>query len=148
MMGINQTIMMALGLVVLAAFIGAQGLGYQVWKAIKQLDNGFSIEAGLCILFMAIMFDRFSAAFNNMNSSPLPKDQVKFHLLPQTWDSYSIPRLIEKFIDLIFNFVGRFFSGLVFLLGLLIERVLSLIDINLAKRVSKNLNTYVFFFLA
>ena len=146
MMGINQTIMMALGLVVLAAFIGAQGLGYQVWKAIKQLDNGFSIEAGLCILFMAIMFDRFSAAFNNMNSSPLPKDQVKFHLLPQTWDSYSIPRLIEKFIDLIFTCVGRFFSGLVFLLGSLIERVLSLIDINLAKRVSKNLNTYVFFF--
>jgi glycine betaine/proline transport system permease protein len=131
---------------VLAAFIGAQGLGYQVWKAIKQLDNGFSIEAGLCILFMAIMFDRFSAAFNNMNSSPLPKDQVKFHLLPQAWDIYSIPRLIEKFIDLIFTCVGRFFSGLVFLLGSLIERVLSLIDINLAKRVSAKLNTYVFFF--
>ena len=60
MMGINQVIMMALALVVLACFIGAEGIGGQVWQAIRRLDVGWAMEGGLCILFMAIMFDRFS----------------------------------------------------------------------------------------
>ena len=59
MMGINQVIMMALALVVLACFIGAEGIGGQVWLAIRNLDVGWAMEGGLCILFMAIMFDRF-----------------------------------------------------------------------------------------
>ena len=56
-MGINQVIMMALALVVLACFIGAEGIGGQVWLAIRNLDVGWAMEGGLCILFMAIMFD-------------------------------------------------------------------------------------------
>ena len=48
----------------LAAFIGAQGLGYEVWLAIRRIDVGWAMEAGLCIFLMAIMFDRFSASFN------------------------------------------------------------------------------------
>ena len=64
MMGVNQVIMMALALVVLACFIGAEGIGGQVWLAIRNLDVGWAMEGGLCILFMAIMFDRFSMAFS------------------------------------------------------------------------------------
>ena len=39
MMGVNQTIMMALALVVLATFIGAQGLGSDIWVSIKKLES-------------------------------------------------------------------------------------------------------------
>ena len=52
MMGINQVIMMALALVVLACFIGAEGIGGQVWLAIRNLDVGWAMEGGLCICLL------------------------------------------------------------------------------------------------
>ena len=95
MMGINQVIMMALALVVLACFIGAEGIGGQVWLAIRNLDVGWAMEGGLCILFMAIMFDRFSMSFSKQEAT-LPSDVQKFYLLPQSWEKYQIARLLEK----------------------------------------------------
>ena len=95
MMGINQVIMMALALVVLACFIGAEGIGGQVWLAIRNLDVGWAMEGGLCILFMAIMFDRFSMAFSK-EPVILPLNVQKFYLLPQSWEKYQIARIIEK----------------------------------------------------
>ena len=100
MMGINQVIMMALALVVLACFIGAEGIGGQVWLAIRNLDVGWAMEGGLCILFMAIMFDRFSMSFSK-NNDPLPLDVQKFYLLPQSWEKYQIARVVEKPLTLI-----------------------------------------------
>ncbi len=99
MMGINQVIMMALALVVLACFIGAEGIGGQVWLAIRNLDVGWAMEGGLCILFMAIMFDRFSMSFSKQ-VDPLPSDVQKFYLLPQNWEKYQIARIIEKPLSL------------------------------------------------
>ena len=95
MMGINQVIMMALALVVLACFIGAEGIGGQVWLAIRNLDVGWAMEGGLCILFMAIMFDRFSMSFSK-SVDPLPLDVQKFYLLPQNWEKYQVARIFEK----------------------------------------------------
>ena len=95
MMGVNQVIMMALALVVLACFIGAEGIGGQVWLAIRNLDVGWAMEGGLCILFMAIMFDRFSMAFSKPKEI-LPAGTQKFFLLPQSWERLKIARLIEK----------------------------------------------------
>ena len=95
MMGINQVIMMALALVVLACFIGAEGIGGQVWLAIRNLDVGWAMEGGLCILFMAIMFDRFSMALSK-EPEVIPNDVQKFYLLPQTWERFVIARIIEK----------------------------------------------------
>ena len=77
LMGVNQTIMMALALVVLATFIGAEGLGGQVWQAIRKLDVGWAMEGGLCILFMAIMFDRISSAISKEKET-LPDDVKNF----------------------------------------------------------------------
>ena len=98
MMGVNQTIMMALALVVLATFIGAQGLGSEIWIAIRKLDVGVAMEGGLCVLLMAIMFDRLGKA---ISSEPitLPLDSQKFYLLPQTWDIYPIAIIIEKQLE-------------------------------------------------
>ena len=95
MMGINQVIMMALALVVLACFIGAEGIGGQVWLAIRNLDVGWAMEGGLCILFMALMFDRFSMSLTKQKDI-LPSDVQPFYLLPQSWEKFQVARLIEK----------------------------------------------------
>jgi len=56
--GINQTIMLALSMVVIAAMIGARGLGGEVWRAIQRLEMGRGFEAGIGIVIVAIILDR------------------------------------------------------------------------------------------
>src|SRR5260221_7616545 len=58
MAGVNQTIMMALGIVVIAALIGAGGLGRQVLLSLQHLKVGLALEAGVCIRFFAIILQR------------------------------------------------------------------------------------------
>lgn len=58
MAGINQTIMLALSMVVIAAMIGAKGLGGEVWKAIQRLEPDKGFEAGIAIVIVAIILDR------------------------------------------------------------------------------------------
>lgn len=60
MAGVNQTIMMALGIVVIAALIGSGGLGEVVLKSLRRLNVGEAFEAGLAIVFMAVLLDRLS----------------------------------------------------------------------------------------
>jgi glycine betaine/proline transport system permease protein len=64
MLGVNQSIMMALGIVVLAATIGAGGLGQSVLDALSTLDVGAALAAGLAIVAMAIVFDRVTFAWS------------------------------------------------------------------------------------
>jgi glycine betaine/proline transport system permease protein len=56
--GVNQTVMLALSMVVIAAMIGAKGLGGEVWKAIQRLQMGRGFEAGIGIVIVAIILDR------------------------------------------------------------------------------------------
>ena len=58
MMGINQTTMMALAMVIYAALIGARGLGFDVMLAIGKFDVGAGFEAGMSIVFLAVIADR------------------------------------------------------------------------------------------
>ncbi len=58
MAGINQTVMLALSMVVIAAMIGARGLGGEVWKAIQRLQMGNGFEAGIGIVIVAVILDR------------------------------------------------------------------------------------------
>ncbi|KUO73002.1 MAG: choline ABC transporter permease subunit [Desulfosporosinus sp. BRH_c37] len=60
MTGINQTTMMALAMVVVASMIGAKGLGYDVLQAIMRIDIGKGFEAGISIVFLAIIIDRLT----------------------------------------------------------------------------------------
>jgi glycine betaine/proline transport system permease protein len=60
--GINQTTMMALAMVVVSSMIGARGLGLEVLTAINRIEVGRGFEAGLCIVFMAIVIDRITFA--------------------------------------------------------------------------------------
>lgn len=60
MAGINQTIMLALSMVVIAAMIGASGLGSEVWRAIQRLRPGDGFEAGIAVVILAMLLDRIT----------------------------------------------------------------------------------------
>jgi glycine betaine/proline transport system permease protein len=63
MLGVNQVIMLTLNMVIIASMIGAAGLGYDVWQALKSLHIGKGAEAGIAITLLAILLDRLSQRF-------------------------------------------------------------------------------------
>jgi len=58
--GVNQTIMLALSMVVIASLIGAGGLGQPVLVGIQQLNIGLGFEGGIAIVILAIFLDRIT----------------------------------------------------------------------------------------
>ena len=64
MVGINQTTMMALSMVVIGSMIGAKGLGMEVLLAINRIEVGRGFQAGLSIVFLAIIVDRITYSFS------------------------------------------------------------------------------------
>jgi glycine betaine/proline transport system permease protein/glycine betaine/proline transport system substrate-binding protein len=70
MTGINQTIMMAISMVVTCSMIGATGLGSEVIKGINRLESGRGFAAGIAIVIIAIIIDRLTqAAFKKNNAN-------------------------------------------------------------------------------
>lgn len=63
MAGVNQTIMLALSMVVIASMIGAGGLGDTVLRGIQRLDVGLGFEGGLGVVILAIILDRVTQSF-------------------------------------------------------------------------------------
>ena len=145
MMGVNQTIMMALALVVLATFIGAQGLGSEIWVAIRKLDVGAAMEGGLCVLLMAIMFDRFGKAVSR-EPITLPSDSQKFYLLPQTWEIYPLARMIEKPLEYIHFIFAYVFSTIIKILSSIIGFIISIGHKDFANTIKQFINLHYFFF--
>ncbi len=62
MMGVNQTIMMAISMVIITALVGVEGLGRDVWLSLREVDAGEGLESGIAIVLLAIILDRFSYA--------------------------------------------------------------------------------------
>jgi glycine betaine/proline transport system permease protein len=58
--GVNQTIMMALSMVVITGLIGAPGLGRNILEALNKVDVGAAFDAGLAIVILAIVLDRLT----------------------------------------------------------------------------------------
>lgn len=65
MAGVNQTIMLALSMVVIGSMIGAPGLGRDVLSALQRADVGNGFVAGFCIVILAIIIDRFTQTSNS-----------------------------------------------------------------------------------
>ena len=63
MAGVNQTIMMALSMVIIASMVGAGGLGNDVLASIQRLDIGLGFESGLAVVLLAIILDRLTESF-------------------------------------------------------------------------------------
>lgn len=66
MAGVNQTIMLALSMVVIAGMIGAGGLGNEVLKGITQLKIDLGFESGIAIVILAIFLDRVTQALGKI----------------------------------------------------------------------------------
>jgi glycine betaine/proline transport system permease protein len=62
MAGVNQTTMMALAMVVVASMVGVEGLGLEVLSALNRIDIAQGFEAGISIVFIAIIIDRLTMA--------------------------------------------------------------------------------------
>ena len=67
--GLNQSIMLGLSMVVIAAMIGAGGLGADVLRGIQRLQVGQGFEAGLVVVILAIILDRITAGFGTRRKS-------------------------------------------------------------------------------
>lgn len=77
MVGVNQVIMMTLNMVIISSMIGAGGLGYDVLLALRALNVGTALEAGLAIVALAIALDRLSHAAANRR--PAERVQGSFY---------------------------------------------------------------------
>ncbi len=64
MAGVNQTVMLALSMVVIASMIGAGGLGNTVLTGIQRLDVGLGFEGGLAVVLLAIVLDRITQSLD------------------------------------------------------------------------------------
>jgi glycine betaine/proline transport system permease protein len=62
LLGVNQTIMMALSMAVIASVIGAGGLGDRVYQALASVDVGAALAAGIPIVLLAVVLDRVTGA--------------------------------------------------------------------------------------
>ena len=69
MQGVNQTIMMALSMVIIASMVGAGGLGNDVLASIQRLDIGLGFESGLSVVLLAIILDRITESFGRSPGS-------------------------------------------------------------------------------
>ncbi|KAF1028830.1 MAG: Glycine betaine/choline transport system permease protein OusW [Burkholderia plantarii] len=77
MAGVNQTIMMALSMVVVASMIGAGGLGEYVLSGIQRLDIGIGFEGGLGVVLLAIVLDRLTESFGMKSKKKSRKPSAK-----------------------------------------------------------------------
>ena len=68
MAGINQAVMLALSMVVIASMIGAGGLGNEVLRGIQRLDIGLGFEGGFGVVILAILLDRITQSFGNQRA--------------------------------------------------------------------------------
>ncbi|WNS78385.1 glycine betaine ABC transporter substrate-binding protein [Domibacillus sp. DTU_2020_1001157_1_SI_ALB_TIR_016] len=81
MAGVNQSIMLALSMVVTASLVGAPGLGADVYRAVSQINVGQGFEAGLSIVIIAIILDRLTQNLRNPAYKHLIRPKIVFSAL-------------------------------------------------------------------
>ena len=100
--GINQTIMMALSIVVIAALIGAGGLGQVVLESLRRLLVGRALEAGLAIVVLAMIMDRVTHG-----AAGLGARRRRLRLLPDALDRLAPVRATENALSSVDRFLCR-----------------------------------------
>ena len=78
MLGLNQTIMMCLSMVVLASLIGSDGLGADVYQALGSLDIGTALTAGTAVVLIAVLLDRTTSAAGERMDATVTAGATRF----------------------------------------------------------------------
>ncbi|MDG2007886.1 MAG: ABC transporter permease subunit [Alphaproteobacteria bacterium] len=121
LIGANQVIMQCLAMTVIASFIGAKGLGFNLKLALNSLKIGKAAEIGICIVIIAVVLDKFSLAwankqknyFANLNFYQKNKNLILFSII--------------IFICSIFSYIGSFyFTGINYLYFVPYEKGISI----------------------
>ncbi|MGW6781706.1 ABC transporter permease subunit [Streptomyces sp. NPDC054987] len=99
LLGLNQTIMMALSMVVIASVVGAGGLGESVYQALKTRDFGQGLTAGLAIVLIAVWLDRTTAAAGARIGSPVGRRSTGFAVAVAAAGLLAGPRLAAGWPD-------------------------------------------------
>ncbi|MER5411748.1 ABC transporter permease subunit [Streptomyces virginiae] len=82
LLGVNQSIMMALGMAVIASVIGAGGLGDRVYQALASVDVGAALAAGVPIVLLAVVLDRVTAAAGQrIGEAPADRSRLRWALV-------------------------------------------------------------------
>ena len=102
LIGVNQVIMQCLAMAVIASFIGAKGLGFNLLLALNQLKIGQALELGICIVLIAVFLDKLSLAWAN-------KQTDYFADLPFLQrHKYSFSFLVILFVGIFLAYLGTF----------------------------------------
>lgn len=105
LMGVNQVIMQCLALAVIASFIGAKGLGFNLLLALNQLRIGQALELGICIVLIAVVLDKLSLAWANK------KTDYSVDLGFTQRHKYGLLFLVLLLGGILFAFIGKFIFG-------------------------------------
>jgi glycine betaine/proline transport system permease protein len=101
-LGINQSIMMALSMVVITALIGAPGLGRNILQAVQRVDVGAAFDAGLAIVILAIILDRLTFAAGDWLD---PRTRIRAALTPREQWLRRVPAMAILAAGLVAPFV-------------------------------------------
>ena len=129
MVGVNQVIMLSLNMVIIASMIGAGGLGYDVLTALRKLDIGGGVMAGVAIVALAIALDRISQAMAVHTPAPKPAGSfIKRHKMPI---SVMLITIATLFLGLIFPAIQTYPATLTLSMGGFWEALIKWINLNL-----------------
>lgn len=97
--GVNQTIMLALSMVVTASMIGAPGLGNGVLSALQHAEIGAGFVSGLALVILAIIIDRFTQFMNQPKQKNTAQSQFAKFLTPVLILSFLITGITQAFLQ-------------------------------------------------
>lgn len=134
-LGVNQTVMMALALVVLATFIGSPGLGDIVYQGLVRLNVGKALEGGLAIVLMAIILDRVTYAMGNIEQTSASRRDHVFRLFPQALDTFKPILYLEYGIDWIWRQIAVAGNMITLAVTIAVCRLAALVNSDFALRL-------------
>ena len=103
LIGVNQVIMQCLAMAVIASFIGAKGLGWNLLLALNQLRIGLALECGVCITLIAVLLDKMSLAWANR--------QTNYFANPTFFErnKYTLLFVGVVIVGSVFSYMGTFY---------------------------------------
>ncbi len=134
-LGVNQTVMMALALVVLATFIGSPGLGDIVYTGLVRLNVGKALEGGLAIVLMAVVLDRVTYAMGTIEQVRAGQHDQVFRLFPQALENVKPVLYLEYAIDWVWRQFAALGNYTTLLLTVILCKLASLVDSSMALRL-------------